>query len=258
MMIASFVNKDAFTAKFESAQTKLWLDTNNDQHIWICGSFFQFSAGEGWDRLQGFDISPESAGKNEGIMRMIDSNKKMNIYVVQAVKVAPDETIDSQNAEKSFRTKMWVLPVLEERDKKLVAPRLARTYLQVENHAYRTSVESKVDLLPKVYETLVKMDQFSFSFSMQAQLATDLITDPDFNANDSQIRALKMGKLSNMTIVSRYALRPSYHHLHLFDHRFGAEKSFQRFLGTIRETNFKHETRRQNKLPCIYSPSFRK
>lgn len=193
-MIVSFVNKEAFSTKFDIAQTKLWLDTNNDQHIWICGSFFQFSAGEGWDRLQGFDISPESATKNEGIMRMMESNKKMNIYAVQAVKVAPDETIDADNAEKSFRTKMWVLPVLEERDKQLVAPRLARNYLQVNDPIYRKSVESKVDLLPKVYEILVKMDQFSFSFSMQAQLAADLITDPNFNANDRQLRALKMGK----------------------------------------------------------------
>lgn len=196
MMIVSFVNKEAFTAKFESAQTKLWLDTNNDQHIWICGSFFQFSAGEGWDRLQGFDISPDNANKNEGIMRIMESNKKMNIFAVQAVKVAPDATIDSQNAEKSFRTKMWVLPVLEERDKQLLAPRLARIYLQkMHDPKHRMSVESKVELLPKVYGVLVKMDQFSFSFSMQAQLAADLIADPDFNANDLQIRALKMGKL---------------------------------------------------------------
>jgi hypothetical protein len=196
-MIVSFANKDAFAAKFEQAQTKIWLDTNNDQHIWICGSFFQFSAGDGWDRLQGFDISPDSATKNEGIMRLIEKDKKMNMYVVQAVKVAPDESIDDQNAEKSFKTKMWVLPVLEERDKQLVAPRLARTYLQVRDSSYRMSVASKVHLLPKIYEILVKMDQFSFSFSMQAQLASDLISDPDFTANDRQIRALKMGMFSS-------------------------------------------------------------
>ena len=38
------------------------------------------------------------------------------------------------------------------------------------------------------------MDQFAFTFGMQAQLATDLITDPGYNGNDEQILALKMGK----------------------------------------------------------------
>jgi len=37
------------------------------------------------------------------------------------------------------------------------------------------------------------MDQFAFPFNLQGRLAVDLITDPDFNANDEQINALKMG-----------------------------------------------------------------
>jgi hypothetical protein len=58
------------------------------------------------------------------------------------------------------------------------------------------AIEENVALLPKVYEALIKMDQFAFTFSMQAQLATDLITNPDFDANEDQLIALKQGKLA--------------------------------------------------------------
>jgi hypothetical protein len=38
------------------------------------------------------------------------------------------------------------------------------------------------------------MDQFAFTFSMQAQLAADLVGDPDFTGSDIQINNMKMGK----------------------------------------------------------------
>ena len=61
VMINAFTTGKAFTEKFERAQTKMWRDFNDDQHMWIAGSFFQFSAGEGWEGLMAFDISPENA-----------------------------------------------------------------------------------------------------------------------------------------------------------------------------------------------------
>jgi hypothetical protein len=51
------------------------------------------------------------------------------------------------------------------------------------------------DSLPKIYESLIKMDQFAFTFNMQAQLAADLVGDPDFTGSDIQINNMKMGTL---------------------------------------------------------------
>ena len=113
------------------------------------------------------------------------------MYVVQATKAFVDETIDPENPARSFSSRMWLMPTLEERDKQLLSARLGRTY-QVLDDA--DSLASNLDSLPKVYESLIKMDQFSFTFSMQAQLATDLVSDPNFTANDEQIAAMKMGK----------------------------------------------------------------
>jgi hypothetical protein len=54
-------------------------------------------------------------------------------------------------------------------------------------------MERNIPLLPVIYESLVKMDTFAFTFSMQSQLATDLICDPDFMANEEQILNLQQG-----------------------------------------------------------------
>mmetsp|Transcript_7158 Transcript_7158/g.10124 ORF Transcript_7158/g.10124 Transcript_7158/m.10124 type:complete len:653 (+) Transcript_7158:144-2102(+) len=194
VMIVPFVSKDAYTAKFGRAQTKMWSDMNNDQHMWVCGSFFQFSAGDGWEGLKGFDISPEGAGDDDGpLASLMNRNKPMNMYVCQATKGYMDESIDEKNPEKSFSSKMWMLPTMEDRDKKLVAPRLVRAYEAAKTPEEKTAIVEHVSTLPRVYEGLIKMDQFAFTFSMQAQLAVDLVADPDFVGNDEQIRSLKQG-----------------------------------------------------------------
>lgn len=199
-MINAFSStKAAYAEKFERAQTVMWRDYNDDQHMWVAGSFFQFSAGDGWENLMGFDISPESAGDNfekKGPLDMLNfggKGKDNNIYVVQATKGFPDETIDEKNPSKAINSKMWMLPTLEERDKQLVVPRLGRSYASAKNPKRKDAIKNHIVLLPKIYEALIKMDQFSFTFEMQSQLAADLILDPDFDGNDDQIIALKEG-----------------------------------------------------------------
>jgi len=196
IMMVSFSTKDAYVDKFERAQTKMWRDMNDDQHMWIAGSFFQFSAGEGWEFLKGFDISPEGSRMEDkkGPLDGIFNKKKPNsMFVVQATKAYEDDSIDEKDPEKSFKSKMWMMPVLESRDKSLVAPRLARAFFEAPVEEKQLMGDELDKTLPKVYESLVKMDQFAFTFNMQAQLATDLVSDPSFNANDDQIIALKMG-----------------------------------------------------------------
>jgi hypothetical protein len=211
-MLVPFTNRDAYKNKFERAQTKMWRDMTDDQHMWICGSFFQFSASDGWENLKGFDISPEGAKTEEGILAAFSGNQGMNMFVVQATKAYQDDTIDQEDPEKSFRSNMWILPTLEERDKQLLAPRLARTYTALNSDDNTEALVRNVSELPKVYESLIKMDQFSFTFGMQAQLATDLISDPDFSGDDEQIKALKMGKQRTSSHYFQYMFVPLIHH----------------------------------------------
>jgi hypothetical protein len=206
IMLVPFTTKNSkdYVEKFERAQVKAWREFNDDQHMWIGGSFFQFSAGEGWEKLLGFDISPESAKNNlennGGIMSRFQEGKDNNMYVVQAVKAAEAEDIDPNDIEKSIGSKMWMLPTMEDRDKKLVIPRLARGFEKAQTEEKKAAA-ANVAILPKVYEALIKMDQFAFNFQAQAQLAADLILNPEFVANDEQVRALKQGELCLFSFV---------------------------------------------------------
>lgn len=196
IMLIPFSTRKAYADKFERAQTKVWRDYNDDQHMWVVGSFFQFSAGSGWENLLGFDISPESAKnnlENNGPLSMFQKGKDNNMYLVQATKAFADDSIDEENPEKSINSRMWMLPTMEDRDKQLVVPRLGRAY-KLSKKPTRDAITDHIALLPKIYEALIKMDQFAFTFEMQSQLAADLVLDPDFDANDEQIVALKQGK----------------------------------------------------------------
>ena len=194
-MIVSFSGKDAMKGKFSDAQTRIWRDYNDDQHLWITGSFFQFSAGDGWESLLGFDISPESAKKpNANIVEgILDRGKANNLFVVQARKGFQDDRINPDDVERSIGSLCWMLPVLEERDKALLLPRIAKAYTEASDGNVQDAIERNIPNLPIIYEALVKMDTFAFTFSMQAQLATDLISDPDFTASDAQMLELKQG-----------------------------------------------------------------
>jgi len=199
IMIVPFLAKDAYPEKFDEAFTKQWRDMTDDQHMWVAGSFFQFSAGEGWEGLQGFDISPENARKEDPsnplakLQQNKDDDKPCGAFVVQARKKSTPEEVDEADGVEGFiKSRMWMLPTLEDRDKKLVAPRLARAYESLDEEDQDRMVQH-LGSLPKIYASLIKMDQFAFTFSMQAQLAADLVGDPDFEGNDAQVNNMKMG-----------------------------------------------------------------
>lgn len=100
---------------------------------------------------------------------------------------------DADSILEFIKSRLWMMPTLEDRDKKLVAPRLSRAYDILHTEEDKKRMMQHFDSLPKVYASLVKMDSFAFTFSMQAQLAADLMGDPDFEGNDLQINNMKMG-----------------------------------------------------------------
>ena len=200
IMIVPFLSKDAYDEKFDEAFTKQWRDMSDDQHMWVAGSFFQFSAGEGWEGLNGFDISPPDAKKIDDKGNPIldkfkskDGSVPPGTYVVQANKKSmPMELSGDEDVEEYIKSRLWMMPTLEDRDKKLVVPRLVRAYETLDDSESDRMIQH-LDSLPKIYASLIKMDQFAFTFSMQAQLAANLVGDPDFDGDDLQINNMKMG-----------------------------------------------------------------
>jgi len=197
-MFVSFPSASATKDIYTDAQTNIWRQYNDDQHMWIAGSFFEFSAGDGWQNLKGFDISPDSAkdmdvGGNP-LMKAFKQGKDNNMFVVQATKAAQQDSISEEDPEQSIKSLTWMLTVLESRDKQLVVPRLARIYESTADRPeVREAIERNIEHLPEIYSALIKMDQFAFTFSMQAQMAADLVADPDFCASEEQMLAMKEG-----------------------------------------------------------------
>lgn len=135
---------------------------NDDQHMWVCGSFFQFSAGGGWTDLKGFDLSE----KEENVLKK-QLSQKTSMFVVQATKESVASEVNYQDPESSFMSGMWMSPTLEERDKMLLAPRLARAWEQALSTEMQDKIFQNVKLLPGVYDVLTKMDGFAFPFNLQ-------------------------------------------------------------------------------------------
>jgi hypothetical protein len=109
----------------------MWRDFNYDQHMWVCGSFFHFSAAERWEGLKGFDLSfPADKKQNELpiIGGLLNQDKSGNACVVRARKAVRSDSINESDPQQSFCSLMWVLPTMEDRDKTLVALRLGRAY----------------------------------------------------------------------------------------------------------------------------------
>jgi SAM-dependent methyltransferase len=197
-MMVAFSGKDVTKDQFKDAQTAIWSQYNDDQHMWITGSFFQFSAGDGWESLLGFDISPDSAnqadaGPMEKMDNVLNRRKANNIYVVQATKVSQDDSINLENIERSINSLCWMLPVLEDRDKKLVVPRLTRVVETADSDKIKDAIEKNIQHLPTIYKSMSRMDQFAFTFAMQSQMAADLVCDPDFEGSEAQMESLKEG-----------------------------------------------------------------
>lgn len=186
MLMVPFSDRDMYKDVFEGQMTKMWRTMTDDQHMWVVGSFFEFSAGKGWDGLKGFDISPP---KPENFIQEKLSNAG-GIYVVQATKKEVTE-IEEGKEEEGFESMLWLTPTLESRDKMLITPRLTRMYTSLPSS--RSTILRNINLLPSVYSALVKMDSFAFPFNLQAQLAANLISEHGFTASEPQIEALEEG-----------------------------------------------------------------
>jgi SAM-dependent methyltransferase len=221
IMIVPFSSKDAVYNKIEnfgSMQTKMWKDFNDEQHMWVIGSFFQFSAGEGWEGLKGFDVSPKEAVELNLVNKLLQGdNAPTKMFVVQARKEMVSDAVKEGEELKYFKAKLYMSPTMEDRDKQLLAPRLVRLYKNMRkrrmekmgmesnsiNNGSTTRNENESDneeilpknlkLLPEIYKILIKMDQFAFPFNLQAQLATDLIGNSRFTGSEIQLLALSRG-----------------------------------------------------------------
>lgn len=76
----------SFLSKFPGSElrpARMWTTMNEEQKIWIVGSYFFYSAEEGWSGIEGFDLFSQST---QELIFEKQAGREVHAYVVQATK----------------------------------------------------------------------------------------------------------------------------------------------------------------------------
>ena len=68
-----FTSKNTYKG-YEEKQVSFWGDMNDAQHMYVVGSYFQFSAG-GWSQLKGYDITDEKTKNSNRFLNMVRTRR---------------------------------------------------------------------------------------------------------------------------------------------------------------------------------------
>lgn len=77
----TFLNK--LSPAEEMKPLKMWTTMNEEQKIWIVGSYFHYSAGEGWTGIEGYDLFSASS---QALIFEKKEESSSAAYIVQASK----------------------------------------------------------------------------------------------------------------------------------------------------------------------------
>jgi hypothetical protein len=131
--VIGFTANTAVSDALKRGQIKVWKDMNSEQHLWIVGSYFQFSAGSGWSDLKGYDLSDtieigKSQKKKQPLGDLFGAKnvpKGTPVYLTTAQKRTREGISDP--AEHILST-LWAASEMDEPEKQLVALRLTADY----------------------------------------------------------------------------------------------------------------------------------
>ncbi|CEL93109.1 unnamed protein product [Vitrella brassicaformis CCMP3155] len=175
-------NKEAVNKKME-----WWKQMNDAQHMYITGSFFRFSASDGWADLKGFDVTPQ--GEAESMMNMFSGSPDRFVYAVQATKrLPPHHTEDPYEA---MMGQLWTARELEDAERQLVVARLTRDFNRADTESEQESFVDAVKGVPSIYRVLKEMNPVTFPPPLRAKLASLLA--PQWKNTEAQQSALRQG-----------------------------------------------------------------
>jgi SAM-dependent methyltransferase len=138
---------------------RMWTTMSDEQKIWIVGSYFYYSAGEGWTGIEGHDLYSESTTQLSFEKKTVD----IAPYVVQAVKTIVPSLED--NPTDHISCLLSGTRHLTANDRKYCALRAATRLGEiVDKEAYVTLL---VQVLPQIFSVLkgsITTDHLSFVY----------------------------------------------------------------------------------------------
>lgn len=110
----------------DDSPVKLWTTTNDEQKIWISGSYMQYSVKGGWSDIEAYDISGVTG--NETMSFQKTSDDVLPIFLIRGTKFTIDKVTESSTSDEIasyIEKKIMILSNMDELEKKLMSLRLA-------------------------------------------------------------------------------------------------------------------------------------
>jgi len=158
---------------------------NEEQKIWIVGSYYHYSVGEGFDEIEGYDLF------NSNGQMVFDKIADDGAYVVHAKRqILPDVGATDFVAYDFILGSLHGLKYLESDDKKFNALRLAADYDKLDTHG-RGDLLKNLNKLEDIYEIIHVMKEMIIPAPVKAMLANFLY--PVWTNSAEQKAALSQG-----------------------------------------------------------------
>ena len=166
---------------------KMWTTMNDEQKIWIAGSYYEYSVGVenggGFELVEGFDLL-NTTGSGDMVFETAKGNE--SAFLVQSVKVkVPDISKDSYGF---IYTKLLGLRHMTIEDKKFNALRIDADVTK-SSDSEKSKIISAIFNFESIYEILKEVKNSVFPPSIKAMLASLLLTS--WQNNDEQKKALR-------------------------------------------------------------------
>ena len=200
----------------ELQPVKMWTTMTEEQKIWIVGSYYQYSAGEGWENIEGYvslltdcgttrhltitfpaHAFPLSLGDSYDLLgasgTLVFDNKadSESCYAVQASKFTPPSIETAESTDKFFATLMPALKHMGADDKKYNAMRMAADYSRASSSSEKQRIIQGVERLSSIYAILKEVKDTVIPAPIKALLANYLVAK--WENTPAQVAALRKG-----------------------------------------------------------------
>jgi SAM-dependent methyltransferase len=148
----------SFSTPTGSRPVKMWTSMTDEQKLWLAGSYFHYSAREGWEQLEAYDLHGHT-GRDALVFDSTEAQSATSTFVVQARKpVFPplDARASHEALAESVRCRLLGLQHLRPTDAKYLSLRLA-ALLQSQADACQSAGDAEQMIagsIPAIYRVL--------------------------------------------------------------------------------------------------------
>eukprot|EP01038_Epipyxis_sp_PR26KG_P004629 gene4629-6508_t len=169
---------------------KMWTTMNDEQKVWITGSYLHYSAVSGWEQIEGYDLVGATKS-GELIFNKQSNTLNTTSYLVQAQKIdipTLDSISSNDNVSDYLFKSMLSIKNMETDDRKFVAIRLAAQ--NDHDSTYWTNNLNKLLKLQSIYNVLKEIKEVIIPSPVKAMLAAFILDK--WTGSELQVSSLRM------------------------------------------------------------------